>query len=70
MHHRLQELHFFVAPSFIFTKKGFVSVFVIKQAEIEWLPAKAAPAIDVMASVELKSSLFIVFSQKVIVCNA
>ncbi len=41
------------APSFILTKTGLVSVFVIRHAVTEWLPAKAAPESAVKAIAEV-----------------
>ena len=48
------------APSFIFTKKGFVSVLVIRHTVVS---ACAAPANAMPVSTVLKSSFFMVSSQ-------
>jgi hypothetical protein len=52
------------APSRIFTKNGFVSVFVIKQAEMPWPPANAVVPTDIIAATAAPvSSFFMISSQ-------
>ncbi len=48
------------APSRILTKNGLVSVFVIRQAEVEWASAKAAPDRAMVAAV-VASRVFMMF---------
>ena len=54
---------FAVAPSFIFTKNGFVSVLVIRQAEMPCPPAKATleAKVNAEAAQAVLSALFNVF---------